>query len=121
MFQILAIRMARDKDSPTLVGRVTRTKTGVKIKKPRSDYLQNCVLISVATANSRKKKEQRESGAERKRKSRAKKKLQMDAKLKDKKIVKKSKEKSNMNILCDNLFPVICFQITSIVKFVLFI
>ena len=79
MFQILAIRMARDKDSPTLVGHVTRTRSGVKIKKPRSDYLQNCVLFSVATAKSRKKKKQRESGAERKRKSRANKKLQMDA------------------------------------------
>ena len=61
--------MARDKDSCTLVGRVTRTKTGVEIKKPRSDYIQNCVLISVATANSRKKKKQRERGTERKRKS----------------------------------------------------
>ena len=87
------MRMATDKDIHTLVGHVTRTKTGVKIKKPRSDYLQNCVLISVATANSRKKKKQRESGADRMRKSRAKKKLQMDAKPKDKKIVKKSKEK----------------------------
>ena len=61
--------MAKDKDSPTLVGRVTRTKVGVKSKKLRSDYIQNCVLISVTTANSRKKKKQRESGAERKRKS----------------------------------------------------
>ena len=78
--------MARDKDSCTLVGRITRTKTGVKIKKPRSDYYQNCVLISVATANSRKKKKQRESGAEGMKKGRATKKLQMDAKLKDKKM-----------------------------------
>ena len=85
--------MAKDKDSPSLVGNVMRTQTGVKLKKPRSDYIQNCVLISVATANSRKKKKQRESGAERKRKSRATKKLQMDAKPKDKHIVKKLKEK----------------------------
>ena len=64
--------MAKEKDSPVLVRSILRTKTGVKIKKPRSDYIQNCVLISVATANSWKKKKQRESGAERKRKSRAK-------------------------------------------------
>ena len=85
--------MARDKSSPTLVGHVTRTKTGVKIKKPRSDYIQNCVLISVATPNSRKKKKQRESGAERKRKSRATKIYKWKLRRRINFFLKKSKEK----------------------------
>ena len=50
-------------------GAMTRTRTGKKINKPNHDVEQKCVLISVSTANSRK----REANRERVRKFRAKK------------------------------------------------
>ena len=93
MFQILAKECLETRNFLHKLDVLQEQKLESKIKKSRSDYIQNCVLISVATANFRKKKKQRESGAERKRKSRATKTLQMDAKPKDKQIVKKLKEK----------------------------
>ena len=41
-------------------GAMTRTRTGKKINKPNHDVEQKCVLISVSTANSRKRKANKE-------------------------------------------------------------
>ena len=69
MISIISESSKMAKAKSKVKGAMTRTKNGKKIKKPNLDVEQKCVLISVSTANSRK----REANRERVRQFRAKK------------------------------------------------
>ena len=75
-------------------GVVTRTKSGKSIKKPQRNSTQDCVLISVKTANSRKRQKQREAAKERMRKFRARQaEVKLAEKAKHAKKIKQTKKK----------------------------
>ena len=43
---------------------MTRARSGKDIKKPQKDSTQDCVLISISTANSRKRQKKRQATRE---------------------------------------------------------